>query len=299
MALLGAWGLWVRTNGAQLSFRGDEGVLRYMSRMDVFRCLCVTFTEYFERHAEVGRFIPIKLVDDSASCKLTVDAICDLVLHHFDNPHQFLPALEWAVNEVVDNILIHAAASVPGVVCAQVFPARERIEIGVCDMGRGLKASLNESMALRTDADAIAMAVRRGITRDPKVGMGNGLAGTVEIAGINGGRFELWSGNSTFCVDNGKETGFVSHPHLPGTGLCLSLQTTHPVDLRETFIGTPGWTYIEAEADRVADSGGLRVTDECAHTGNRQPAALLRRKVLALLTHMEMPLVLDFDGVGA
>ena len=45
------------------------------------------------------------------------------------------------------------------------------------------------------------------------------------------------------------------------------------------------------------DAGSLVVRDECVHTGSRQAAKSLRRKILAILPDMDTPLVLDFDGV--
>src|SRR5690606_29921720 len=157
-----------------------------------------------------------------------------------------------------------------------------------------IRASLQESMAIDTCADAIALALKRGITRDSRVGMGNGLAGTLEIARVNGGSLHLWSGDATFRLVNGAECGFLSHSQIQGTGVCLSLRTNHPVDLGDTFIGSPGFSYINAEAERISEEGGIRVVDECAHIGNRQPASMLRRKVAAILPSLDAPLVLDF-----
>ena len=158
-------------------------------------------------------------------------------------------------------------------------------------------ASLSESYTVLSHGDAIRKALQRGITRDKINCMGNGLAGSLEIAKVNGGSFQVWTGDVTYRMVDGKEKGFVQHATVPGTGLLLSLKTDRPVDLRETFIDQRSFTYIDAEAQRVVDSGGLRILDECAHTGSRPPATGLRRKILALLPQMDSPLLLDFDGV--
>jgi hypothetical protein len=219
------------------------------------------------------------------------------VLHRFDNAREFLPALEWSVNEVVDNILLHSEAPVPGVVCAQHFPVRRRLEVAICDLGRGIKASLSESMTLYSHGHAITEALKRGVTRNPEVGMGNGLAGTREICRVNGGDFQLWTGDVTWRMSGGVDKGFVPMPEVRGTGVYLSLDTARPVPLAETFIGGAAYSYLEAEGDRALREGGLRVAAECLHTGSRGPATGLRRKVLSLLPDMEGPLILDFDGV--
>ena len=90
MALLGAWGLRIREQGTRLSVVGNDEARRYLSRMDVFRTLDIPSTENFERHNEAGRFLPMKRIEGD-SCKTAVDAVCDLVLHQFDNADEFLP----------------------------------------------------------------------------------------------------------------------------------------------------------------------------------------------------------------
>jgi hypothetical protein len=296
MAFLGAWGLYLQSMGGGISVTGNDDTRRYLARMDVFQALDIPYTENFERHNEAGRFVPMKLVQGD-SCKSAVDAVCELVLHQFDNAGDFLPALEWAVMEITDNILIHARSGTSGVRCAQYFPERQRLDVGLCDMGRGIMASLSESHTVLSHGDAMRKALQRGITRDKVNCMGNGLASSHDIAKVNGGSFQVWTGDVTYRMVARKAKGFVRHVSVLGTGLLLSLKTDRPFDLRETFIDQRSFTYIDAEAQRVTDSGGLRILGECVHTGSRPPATGLRRKILTLLPQMDSPLLLDFDGV--
>ena len=148
MALLGAWGQLCSNQGKQLKFMGNDDILRYLSRMDLFHWIDFEYQETFQRHIEVGRFIPVKLIVDDKSVVEGSNAICDLILRSFDNGRDLLPSIEWAVFELVDNIHLHAETPVPGVLCAQFYPNRQRIDIGICDMGRGLKASLEESIPI-------------------------------------------------------------------------------------------------------------------------------------------------------
>lgn len=297
MAFLGAWGLLQKRKGSSFTFVGNDDTCKYLSRMDLFCALDIPYTESFKRHSEIGRFIPVCLVDCETSCQKATNSICDLVLHQFDNAREFLPALEWAVNEVVDNILLHSETPVPGVVCAQYFPNRQRLDVGICDMGRGIKASLEESMTLWSHGDAVTKALERGVTRNPDVGMGNGLTGNLEIAKVNGGGFQLWTGDVTYRLSDGQEKGFIQHPIVQGTGAFLSLDTRRAVKLSETFIAEVAYNYIEAEAERIVEEGGLKVREECAYTGVREFGNRLRRKILSLLPEMEDTLVLDFKGV--
>lgn len=303
IAVIAAWGQEMRRRGHDVEFYGDDSTLRYLARMDLFKLLQFPFRENFERHVEGGRFIPLHTIQNTRDCVNVIGRIGDLVLHHFDNSRDLFPAMEWAVNEVVDNITIHSESPVPGVVCAQFFPKQSRVEIGICDVGRGIKASLSERYELLSHDDAITKALQRGVTRNPDVGQGNGLAGTYQIAQANKGTFHLWSGNACFQMTAGKER-FAMIPETQGTGIFLSLDATKPVNLRtDTFIGESQFgdnesTYIYSESERVTSGDGLVVADECFHTGSRPPAKDLRRKILALLPDVDRnPLLLNFAGV--
>jgi len=102
----------------------------------------------------------------------------------------------------------------------------------------------------------------------------------------------------TYRLQGGVERGFERMPLVPGTGLLFSLDTTRPVNLGDTFLEGRDWSFIEAEGERIAEAGGVRVVDECFHTGLRTLARGLRRKILTLLPSMAEPLVLDFAGVS-
>ncbi len=226
-----------------------------------------------------------------------MNQICDLVLHQFDDARTFLPALEWAANEIVDNVLLHADSPVPGAVCAQFFPKDRRLDVAISDVGRGILASLSESRRLWGHGDAITTALQRGVNRNPQIGQGNGMAGALEILRRNRGRFRVWSGDVIYRLDAGEERGFEAIPLVPGTGVLLSLDTSQPVDLTQTWIAGGDWSYLNAEAERVSVAGGIDVARECAHTGSRAPARALRRKIQALLPDMQGRLILDFGGV--
>jgi hypothetical protein len=239
----------------------------------------------------------LHLVEDSSSTHRATHAICDLVLHTIPAARLFLPAMEWAVCEVIDNIQLHAQSPVPGVVCAQFFPRQNRLDIAICDAGRGIKASLSEAHNLPTHAEAIRLAIQRGVTRSQAVGQGNGLAGSVEIARLNQGEFHLWTGDVDYHTKNGRSGIYAQIPTIPGTGVFFRLDTRHPVDLSHTFIGRSDWTYLDYAAGHISDAGGLRVLDECPHVSGRTAGRAVRLKVLALLPTLEEPLVLDFSGV--
>jgi len=239
----------------------------------------------------------VALVGGDSDVQPAVDGICEVVARQFDNAREFLPALEWAVQEMVDNIITHADSPVPGVVIAQYFPKKHRLAVAICDMGRGLKRALEQSFELWSHGDAITKALEKGVTRSKEIGMGFGLAGTLQISRLNGGRFWIWTGDAS-CFLAGDSRRFRPLPTAPGTGVAFTLDTRRPVPMTKTFMGEPTQTYFETQSEKVAELGGLRVLDEVASTGTRRSARALRRKVEGILPEMDRPLVLDFDGVA-
>ena len=296
IALLFAWCLDQVGAGKQINIDGAHDPVQYLARMNFHKHLGIS-EPAFTRHTEVGRFIPIRLIRSHDDVHETVNAISDLVLHQFDRAPEFIPAMEWAVNEIIDNIVIHSETKIPGVVCAQYYPGRHGLDIAVYDMGLGIKATIGTTHNADTHRAAISKSIERGITRDSNIGQGNGLAGTVEIAIQNKGYLNLWSGDSVFRVASGDPQDFLTIPTLPGTGIKLCLNTENPVDLSKTWIGAPTWSYIDSAAEQVKEEGGIDVASQCVSTGGRPPAAALRRFAIGLLSEMEEPLVLDFSSV--
>lgn len=294
LAFLGAWGQWHRAQGRRVLIRGSADVVRWLARMDL-HALVGAEIPAMQRRSETGRFLPLRTVHDARSRSEVVDAIAKIVWQQFDEAATFLPALYWAVNEIVDNIVIHAEAPVPGVVCAQYLPTMHRLDIGICDVGRGLKASLATTRTVPSHGEAISLALERGITRDPEVGQGNGMAGAKEIVRVNGGVLDVWTGDVCWRLRAGDDRGFVSIPPLRGTGVFFSLDTRRPVDLGATWIGDAGW--LELHALQIENAGGLRVRDHCASTLERSTAKGLRAQAEVFLAQSEEDLVLDFEGV--
>ncbi len=295
VALLTSWLLGQKNTGRGIVLEGKSDALGYLARMDFHKVLGLDVPEH-TRLPEAGRFIPIKLVDDGDDVFAAVNSIADLVLQHFDAAPDFLPAFEWAVNEIIDNIFIHSQTKTPGIVCGQLFDKTGKLHIAICDQGIGIKKSLASSYPMGSDEAAIGKALERGITRDPEVGQGNGMAGALEILTKNQGDFKVWSGDATFDVKRGPKNAFRHGGVINGTGVSMAFNLERPVSLGDTWIGERGWSYINQEAERLSEQD-IVIKDVCSHTASRPPATRLRRKVNALLPEMETPLTLDFKGV--
>lgn len=297
IAYLTSWLLFQKSVGHKITINEDSSVVGYLARMNFHRVLELPEPDH-GRRPDAGRFIPIMLVRDSDDVFETVNAISDIVLQQFDNARDFLPAFEWAINEIVDNIFIHSQSKSPGVVCAQLFPQLNRLNIAICDSGIGLRGSLGSSLDIISDVQAIEKALERGVTRDSNIGQGNGMAGSLEIISQNKGSICVSSGSAQYGMTDGRDNGYSEADRLDGTCVSLSFNLDNPVALDSIWIASAGWSYIDAEAERVAEYG-ISIKESCNHTGSRPPATRLRRKIISLLPDVEGAIKLDFKGVAS
>jgi len=306
LAFLGAWGLMARSNGSTIKLRGEAKILSAMQLMGFHQLLDIppssTNPKDQPSKAPTLGVLPITPIATEEQQFQAVDAICAIALAAVDNAAAFIPALEWLANEILGNILTHAAAETPGVVCAQYRAKQQRFDIGICDMGCGLLGSLQPAFPeVRSYGQAIDRAIERGVTRDPAIGQGNGMAGSYEIVRLNGGTYQIWTGDVVFELNKGRrKPQFQPMPAVFGTGVMFSLDTSKPVDLASTWIaGKLGVlsVFLDNQTEAATEIG-LNVAAECLHTGGRLPAKLLRRKIQGLLPAMDgEPLILDFSGV--
>lgn len=118
------------------------------------------------------------------------------VIPNFNRPA--FAAVEWALNEISDNVLNHSESSIGGLLQLSVFdPARHRVEFTVADAGIGVPTTLrNARPEIPSDVDALLQSVKSGVTRSAEEFQGNGLYGTLEICRVGGGKFSLNAGNA-------------------------------------------------------------------------------------------------------
>lgn len=240
-----------------------------------------------------------------------VDASVETALGRLPMRRDFLAGLEWAASEITDNVLTHAGCAEGGIVQTTVFAEPGRVEIAVADAGRGLLASLGESRPrLETDAEATALAVEPGVTRDPDSGQGQGLAGTLRIASLTGGAFEIASGTALLTKTAGSAEPVLrgNEPPVPGVlaraelgpdprfrlseALGFAGDAGRPVDLVETRYETEdGSALLVRLFEASAELGGF---------GSREAGRRWRTKCRNLLDAAPgKPLVLDWSGVRA
>lgn len=144
--------------GYSVSFVGDRNILNYLSRLNFFSELSIDFVETITRR-RTSTIVPVMQIKDEMDVQNTCNTLCEFVLKNIPNSSNFLPAFEWCINEVIDNIRNHSQSSTPGIVCGQYYPATHKLLISIVDSGIGIKDSLSEGhSSFATNIDAIKLA---------------------------------------------------------------------------------------------------------------------------------------------
>ena len=128
-------------------------------------------------------------------------------------------AFEWAINEITDNVLVHSSSSIGGLVQVSTFKRNSKqVQFVVADAGIGIPKSLRLGRPeLTSDTDALDQAIREGVTRDTKVGQGNGLFGSYQICSLCEGHFRIDAGNAKLEFHNKKGLS-ISNERIPYGG---------------------------------------------------------------------------------
>ncbi len=217
-----------------------------------------------------------------------------------------LAALEWSVNEITDNVLNHAKSKIGGLVQVSTFQrARKRVEYIVADAGVGIPATLRETHPTFTsDADALDHAIREGVTRDKKVGQGNGLFGSYQICSHSKGFFQVESGHGKLLF-TAKDGLHVSSEKVPyeGTLVVAQIDFSVPGLLEEALkfgnkVHSP-LDFVETHYEQDASEDVLfRMREESHSFGSRIAGAPIRNKLKNLARMCpEQKICIDFSGV--
>jgi hypothetical protein len=218
-----------------------------------------------------------------------------------------LKGLDWAMNEIADNVLVHANAPAGGLVAVTRQAKRRRVQFVVADAGDGIPATMRTGHPrLRNELQAVRQAIKQGVTRDKRVGAGNGLAGALRIATAAGGKFSVHSGRASISADHREPepAGYVRPvaDTVHGTVVFFEIGIDRKFDLERVLlqdgIAIIDWDFFDAAYQ--VDEGDVRllIKDEVASTGTRAAGAPVRHKARNLADATEAGrVVLDFTGI--
>lgn len=221
-------------------------------------------------------------------------------------PKGFLAATEWALYEVMDNVIQHSKVS-SGYVMGQVHPTTQHIAFTVFDMGQGIFNSLkNSNHSPRNAVDAITLALQESVTRDKKIGQGNGLFGLSSLMKQGDSRLKITSGRGYYSYMYGESKTYDNCPIISDeksmTTIDFMLDYSNDVSIENALIFdgqiyTPISLLIE-NMEGVDGSIRIIIKEESNGTGTRQAAMRIKNKILNILREEPKNIILDFSGVS-
>lgn len=239
--------------------------------------------------------------------KNAIDDLMDVVIRNMELPRDIISGLEWSINELTDNVLNHSNSTIGGLVQATTYRQHGLIAFAVADGGRGVLNSLREGIpTLRTDLQALGEAVKSGVTRNPQFGQGNGLAGSLRVATMTGGSFEITSGIGRLLTTS-NET--IKSPRKPfqafnGTLVCGQLTNKKDFSVSKALVFKNGKEYRPVDIIEMKyeledrDCLSLKMSEETTGFGTRHSGSQIRTKLINLMNaEPTYPMIIDWDGI--
>lgn len=254
----------------------------------------------YDRHLVTRRF------DNAEEQQKAVNDFMDVVLRSMTIPKEIVSGLEWSINEITDNVLNHSNSIHGGIIQASTHYKEGKILFAVSDSGRGILRSMQEGFpSLRTELDAIGEAIKAGVTRNPKIGQGNGLAGSLRITTMTGGSLEILSGNGRLTVT---ETKTIRKPlknaSFMGTLVSGEINIVDNFSIAEALNFNKFTNYYPLDIIDLkyemedTDCLLLKMKEEATGFGTRKSGLQIRTKIRNLLNAKKnYPIIIDWDGV--
>jgi anti-sigma regulatory factor (Ser/Thr protein kinase) len=215
-----------------------------------------------------------------------------------------LKALEWAVNEVTDNVLNHSESPIGGIVQIQSFPAKETVSFYVVDAGLGIPHTLRRSRSeITSDTQALDRAIREGVTRNPQTNQGNGLFGTFKCCEVSHGGMTIISNHASLKYDS-KGLQIV-YDNVPFRGAFIQADIIYSTELllEKAFVfkgrvHEPANDFIDIHFDSTDDNGIVfYLLSEAEGFGSREFGRRARQKIDNILVDKSVSIVFDFSGI--
>lgn len=209
----------------------------YLMRMDLFKHLAgVEVDEPFERKKPVG-FRPCQHFATADEYRLVAKDLTDALIERCQTDTGARSAIRICLDELTENVIHHADTGHGGFAAAQGWKQKAEFEIGIVDMGVGIKTSLmkNPTYAdIAQDEDAIVTALRPRVSSTPERNAGIGLFITKLLLAANGGTLVVRSGYGR-VVSGGENEKMTQTAAMPGTLVALRARTDQALDIKSVY----------------------------------------------------------------
>jgi len=212
-----------------------------------------------------------------------------------------LEGFEWSINEILDNVLQHSTKNF-GYVMGQVHENSKHFVFCVYDTGQGIYNSLLQSEHKPSTPDeALKLAVSEGITRDKKIGQGNGLWGLHQIIIENTGQLNIISNSAAYNLTNKKVSLFPNQPQLPydnGTTVDFQLDYSKEISISKAL---GGYEPVNLKMESLEDEAGniiVNLRNKESGVGTRQSGEKIRNELTNVYKQSNKTITLDFNGIS-
>lgn len=272
----------------------------YLDATHVHKPICAAGVSSTQPFGRVWKY------SDSIEISGLVNAVVAEMLVKDEIEQGILDGVTWCLNEIMDNTLQHSEAGL-GYFMAVYTKTSKRLLVSVFDNGIGIYNSLKSStFKPRKPLDAITLALQERVTRDSRVGQGNGMWGLSRIVEDNGGSYTVISNGAYYSLQDGETHTFPERHGVTyfseslGTTLVdFQLNCSTKIDVAGILNDNPPiLLWLE---DMETDSGEeivLKIASESMGTGTRQAGVALRNKALNVLKQSGKRVILDFTNVS-
>lgn len=231
----------VLSGSTELVWPRSDPVTNYLLRMDFLRVLIgdeyeELVREPFHRRAGTG-FRPCRGFSTEAEAQATARSLTDAVAEGIHTERTARLAINIALGELADNVLHHADVGTGGFAAAQGWPKKNSFEIGIVDLGIGVRSSLTKNPRyadIRDDVTAILTALEPRVSSTPERNSGIGLFVTRLLLRENGGTLLVRSGEGAVYA-GAKEGSQIRDVAFPGTLVALQARTDRPLDINRVY----------------------------------------------------------------
>ena len=213
-----------------------------------------------------------------------------------------LEGFEWSINEVLDNVLQHSSKSF-GYVMGQVHPKTKHFVFCVYDTGQGIYNSLLSSSVHKPNSpvEALKLAVKEGVTRDKKIGQGNGLWGLHQIVSENIGILNITSNSACYNLTNNKFKTYGNIPQLfIDNGCIVDFQIDYGKEISiSKALG--GYQPVNTKVETLEDDFGkivIYLHEKDSGVGTRKSGEKIRNELINIYKQSGNNITLDFAKIN-
>lgn len=231
-----------------------------------------------------------------------LNRMVDSLLSSFvDFDRQAFSAVEWAINEIMDNVLLHSESPIGGIVQLTTYDIfKKRIEIIVADAGVTIPAKLFDSTDPDRDTPAKTLkeAIREGVKSGD--GQGNGLFGADMICYKSKGSFIIDSGSATLIRDiRGALESYHNNIPIFGTTVCATINCNveNLLEKAMRFNGRIHYPRDSIEKNyEENDETHFLVACQTESVGNRLAGQAIRLKLKNISSWLNVKMYIDFEN---